>query len=45
MHDPVHVLDMHGTGNKHIVRHSQKSVVQWSGVAEFTCIYIFSQPV
>ena len=36
MHGPIHVLDMHGTGTKHIVRHSQKSVVQWSYVAEFT---------
>ena len=38
MHGPIHVLDIHGTGTKHIVRHSQKSVVQWSRVAEFTCI-------
>ena len=38
MHGPIHVLDMHGTGTKHIVRHNQKSVVQWSDVAEFTCI-------
>ena len=37
-HGPIPVLDMHGTGTKHIVRHSQKSGVQWSGVAEFTCI-------
>ena len=37
-HGPIHVLDMHGTGAKHIVRHSQKSGVQWSGVTEFTCI-------
>ena len=41
MHDPIHILDMHGTGNKHIVHHSQKSVVQWSGVAELNCIYIY----
>ena len=38
MHGSIHVLDMHGTGTKHIVRHSQKSSVLWSGVAEFTCI-------
>ena len=37
IHGPIHILDMHGTGTKHIVCHSQKSVVQWSGVAEFTC--------
>ena len=37
MHGPIHVLDMHGTGTKHIVCHSQKFVVQQSGVAEFTC--------
>ena len=40
-HGPIHVLDMHGTGTKHIVRHSQKSGIQWHGVAEFTCINIF----
>ena len=39
MHGPIHVLDRHGTGTKHIVCHSQKSVVQWSGVAEFTFLY------
>ena len=27
-HGPIHILDMHGTGTKHIVRHSQKSGVQ-----------------
>ena len=27
-HGPIHVLDMHGTGTKHIVRHRQKSGVQ-----------------
>ena len=37
-HGPIHVLDVHGTGTKHIVRHSQRSGVQWSGVSEFTCI-------
>ena len=31
--------DMHGTGTKHIVRHSQKSVVHQSGVTEFACIH------
>ena len=36
-HGPLHVLDMHGTGTKHIVRHSQKSGVQWSVISEFTC--------
>ena len=25
-----HILDMHGTGTKHIVHYRQKSVVQWS---------------
>ena len=37
MHGPIHILNMHGTGNMHIVRHSKKSGVQWSGVTEFTC--------
>ena len=41
-HGPIHVLDMHGTGTKHIVSNSQKSVIQWSVVSEFTCI-LFSQ--
>ena len=27
-HGPIHILDMHGTGTKHIVRHGQKSGVQ-----------------
>ena len=40
-HGPIHVVNMHGTGTKHIVRHSQKSVVQWSVISKFTCIYIF----
>ena len=31
---------MHPTGIKHIVRHMQKSVVQWSVISKFTCIYI-----
>ena len=29
---------MHRTGTKHIVRHMQKSVVQWSVISKFTCI-------
>ena len=33
-----HILDMHGTGTKHIVRHSLKSVVQWSVISKFACI-------
>ena len=32
------ILDMHRTGTKHIVRHMQKSVVQWSVISKFTCI-------
>ena len=28
------------TGTKHIVRHMQKSVVQWSVISKFTCIYM-----
>ena len=36
-HGPIHVVNMHGTGTKHIVRHSQKSVVQWSVISKFTC--------
>ena len=32
------ILDMHWTGTKHIVRHMQKSVVQWSVISKFTCI-------
>ena len=31
------IHDMHGTGTKNIVLHSQKSGVQWSGVDEFNC--------
>ena len=42
MRGPIHVLDVHGTGTKHIVRYSQKSVVQWSSVADFTCILFLS---
>ena len=39
-HGPINVSDMHGTGTEYIVHHSQKSMVQWSGVAKFICIYI-----
>ena len=28
---------MHGTGTKHIARHRQKSVVQWSVISKFAC--------
>ena len=35
------ILDMHRTGTKHIVRHMQTSVVQWSVISKFTCIYIY----
>ena len=38
MHGQIHIVNMHGTGTKHIVRHSQKSVVQWSVISKFTCI-------
>ena len=31
-------FDMHGTGTRHIVRRSQKSVVQWSIISKFSCI-------
>ena len=34
------ILNMHRTGTKHMVRHMQKSVVQWSVISKFTCIYI-----
>ena len=34
------ILDMHRTGTKHIVCHMQKSVVQWSVISKFTCIYL-----
>ena len=33
-----HIVDMHGTGTKHKVRHRQKSVVQWSFISKFACI-------
>ena len=39
MHGQIHIVNMHGTGPKHIVRHSQKSVVQWSVISKFTCIF------
>ena len=35
-HGQIHVLDMHWTWTKHVVRHSQKSGVQWSVISEFT---------
>ena len=31
---------MHRTGTKHIVRHMQKSIVQWSVISKFTCTII-----
>ena len=34
------ILDMHRTGTMHIVRHMQKSFVQWSFISKFTCISI-----
>ena len=36
------ILDMHQTGTKHIVRHMQKSVVQWSVISKFTCIFEYN---
>ena len=30
-----HILDMHGTGTKHIVCHSQKSGVHWSVITSY----------
>ena len=38
MHGQIHIVNMHGTGTNHIVRHSQKSVVQWSVISKFACI-------
>ena len=35
-----HILDMHGTRTKHIVRHRQKSFVQWSVISKFACSII-----
>ena len=32
---------MHRTGTKHIVRHMQKFVVQWSVISKFNCIEYF----
>ena len=40
MHGPIHILDMHGTGTKHIACHSQKSGVQWYVISKFTCTYL-----
>ena len=34
---------MHGIGTKHIVRHRQKSVVQWSVISKFACIHTHIQ--
>ena len=31
------ILHMHRTGTKHIVRHMQISVIQWSVISKFTC--------
>ena len=45
MHGPIHVVNMHGTGTKHIVRHSQKSVIQWSVISKFTCITQYTEAV
>ena len=36
------ILDMHRTWTKHIVRHMQKSVVQWSVISKFTCICTYT---
>ena len=38
------ILAMHRTGTKHIVRHMQKSVLQWSVISRFTCTTIPCQP-
>ena len=32
---------MHRTGTKLVVRHMQKSVIQWSVISKFTCILTF----
>ena len=34
------ILDVHRTGTKHMVRHMQKSVVQWSFISKFAFSYI-----
>ena len=39
------ILDMHRTGTKHFVRHMQKSVVQWSVISKFTCIWNNGAPL
>ena len=36
------ILDKHRTGTKHIVRHMQKSVVQWFVISKFTCIKLLT---
>ena len=36
MHGAIHILDMHGTGTKHIDHNSRKSSRR-SGVGEFAC--------
>ena len=38
----IPVLDIHGTGTKHIVRHRLKSVVQWFVISKFACILKYS---
>ena len=35
-----HIFDMHGTGTKHIVRHRQRSVIQWSVISRLASIII-----
>ena len=35
---------MHRTGTKHIVRHMQKSVIQWSVISKFTCSNLIEIP-
>ena len=36
---------MHRTGTKHIVRHMQKSVVQWSVISKFNCTGISQENI
>ena len=38
-----HILDMHGTRTKHIVRHRRKSVVQWSVLSKFACMILLKR--
>ena len=40
----THILDIHGTGTKHIISHSQKSGLQWSVISKFACIISFVKP-